>query len=106
MSSLIVIRIVPPQPLDPVKFTDYLDPAGLGPLQVTAFGLSSSDPSVGRNLGTAKYVAASTGPSPTTALVMPPTPVLKVPGYGGSSPPSGIVQHYDVDAAAPPFSVF
>ncbi|MFL9966303.1 hypothetical protein PQR02_35990 [Paraburkholderia sediminicola] len=104
MSSLIVIRIVPPQPLDPAKFTDYLNPAGLGPLQITAFELSFSDPSVGRNLGTAKYVAASTGPSPTAPLVMPPTPVLKVPGYGGSSPTSGIIQHYDVDAAAPPLS--
>ena len=37
---------------------------------------------------------------------MPPTPVLKVPDYGGSSPTSGIVQHYDVDAAAPPASAY
>jgi hypothetical protein len=100
MSSLIVIRIIPPQPLDPKNFTDYLNPAGLGPLQITAFELSFSDPSVGRNLGTAKYVA-SVPPSPMSAAVMPPTPVLQSPQYNPSSPATGIVQHYDVNPAVP-----
>jgi hypothetical protein len=101
MSSLIVIRIVPPQPLAPGEFTKYLNPA-LGPLQITAFELSFSDPSVGRNLGTAKYVAASTGPSPTSAQTMPPTPALKSPKYNPASPATAIVQHYDVNPPVPP----
>ena len=105
MSSLIVIRIIPPQSLDPAKFTTYLNPAGLGPLQITAFELSFSDPSVGRNLGTAKFAAATTGPSPMNALVTPPIPVLKSPKYS-PVPATGIVQHYDVHGATPPLSAF
>ncbi len=101
MSSLIVIRIIPPQPLDPTKFTDYLNPAGLGPLQITAFELSFSDPGVGRNLGTAKYVAASTPPFPLGSSVPLPA-VLTSPQYNPASPATGIVQNYDVDGAVPP----
>src|SRR6476620_813693 len=97
MSSLIVIRIIPPQPLDPKKFTDYLNPAGLGPLQITAFELSFSDPSIGRNLGTATYVAAPSPPSPMAAVSTPPPVVLAPPQYSPASPASGIIQHYDVD---------
>src|SRR2546423_12905218 len=101
MLSLIVIRIVPPQPLKPKAFTDlYLNPA-IGPLQITAFELSFSDASVGRSLGIAKYVAASTPPSPLDKSVPLPT-VLTPPKYNPTSPTAGIVQHYDVDGSVPP----
>lgn len=101
MSSLIVIRIIPPQPQKQERFRDHhLNPA-LGPLQITAFELSFSDPSVGRSLGTAKYVKASAVPSPLDFSVLLPT-VLKSPKYLPASPTTGIVQHYDVDGSVPP----
>ena len=53
MSTLIVIRIIPQQPVNATIFTGYLNPAGLGPLQITAFDLSFSNPTEGKNVGTA-----------------------------------------------------
>ena len=60
MSSLIVIRIVPQAAIDPNKFaTEYLDPPGLGPLQITAFDLSFNSPTTGQAVGTATYIGAA-----------------------------------------------
>ncbi|MFN0168683.1 MAG: neuraminidase-like domain-containing protein [Bryobacteraceae bacterium] len=105
MSSLIVIRILPQQTLDPAKFTTYLNPPGLGPLQITAYELTFNDPVQGRKLATATYVAATTPPSPTAAVTVPPAPVFKTPVYG-ASPANGIVQQYDLAGAAPPDSAY
>ncbi len=105
MSSLIIIRITPQQALDPGAFAGYLNPTGLGPLQITAFELSFNNPLEGRNIGTAVFVAATTAPSPTTPSIVPPVPVFKSPKYS-ASPASGIVQQYDLAAAVSPLSAF
>jgi hypothetical protein len=94
MSSLIVIRIVPPQPLEPGVFqSDYLSPS-IGPLQITAFELSFNDPTVGKNLGTVKFVGAPALPSPTSPIPLPA--VMKAPKYS-PNPTTGIIQNYGVE---------
>src|SRR6185503_312841 len=97
MSSLIVIRIVPPQPLEPGAFqSDYLNPS-IGPLQITAFELSFNDPTVGKNLGTVKFVGAPAAPSPDKPAPLSPfPPVMKAPKYS-PSPTTGIVQNYGLE---------
>src|SRR4051812_44074995 len=108
MSSLIVIRITPQQTLEPGAFTGYLNPAGLGPLQITAFELTFDDPIVGRFLGTVTVVAKPTPPTPMTpktGVPPDPPPVLKAPKYS-SSPTSGIVQQYDLAPAVPSDSAY
>jgi hypothetical protein len=98
MPNLIVIRIIPQQaPIDPGKFTtDYLDPAGLGPLQITAFDLSFNSPTTGQQVGTATYIGtASTAPSPTSPQPSGSNPVFTPPQYN-PDPTSGIVQQYDL----------
>ena len=95
MSSLIVIRIIPEQPVDAATFTKFLKPS-LGPLQITAFDLSFSDPTVGKAVGTAIFLEPTTGPSPTSDTIPLPQPPLQSPQY--SSPPtSAIIQQYDVE---------
>jgi hypothetical protein len=106
MSSLIVVRIVPLEPLSPGDFAGYLDPAGLGPLQVTAFELSFADPDVGRNLGTAIFVPVTNAPSPMAPQLTPPAVVLTVPEYKPAAPTHGIVQHFDALPPTPPFSAY
>src|SRR4051812_6975510 len=97
MSSLIVIRIVPPQPLKPGEFlSDYLNPS-IGALQITAFELSFNDPTQGKNLGTVKVVAAPAAPSPDKpAPLLPSPPVMKAPKYS-PSPTTGIVQNFGLE---------
>jgi hypothetical protein len=99
MPSIIVIRLIPQQgPIDPGKFTtDYLNPTGLGPLQITAFDLSFNSPTTGQSVGTtAKFVgAASTPPSPTSPQASGSNPVFTTPQYN-PDPTSGIVQQYDL----------
>ena len=97
MSSLIVIRIVPQAASDPNKFaTEYLDPPGLGPLQITAFDLSFNSPTTGQAVGTATYIgAASTTPSPTSPQPANVSPVYLPPQYS-PDPTTGIVQEYDL----------
>lgn len=100
MPSLIVIRIVPPQPVKTVNPDDfekfYLNPS-IGPLQITAFELSFNDPTVGKNLGTVKYVPAASGPSPTKAQSLPQ--IMTSPQYS-SAPASGIVRNYGLEPSA------
>ena len=106
MPSLIVIRIVPPQPLKPGDFqSDYLNPS-IGPLQITAFELSFNDPTVGKSLGTAKFVAAPAAPSPDKpASLVPSPPVMKAPKYT-PSPTTGIVQNYGLEPSLGSNSAF
>jgi hypothetical protein len=82
MSSLIVIRVVPQTPVDPDTFTGYLNPAGLGPLQITAYDLSFNSPTTGQNVGAATFIAPSTLPSPTKPIpIVPhvPAPAVVTP---------------------------
>ena len=97
MPSLIVIRIVPQAAIDPNKFTsEYLDPPGLGPLQITAFDLSFNSPTAGQAVGTASYIgAASTAPNPTSSQPANVSPVFLPPQYS-PDPTTGIVQQYDL----------
>ena len=106
MSSLIIIRIVPPLPLKPDVFEkDYLNPA-IGPLQITAFELSFNDPTVGKSLGTVKLVAAPAAPSPDKpAPLAPSPPVMKAPNYT-PSPTTGIVQNYGLEPSLGSNSAF
>ena len=62
MSDLLVIRIVPQAAVQPDEFTSYLNPSGLGPLQITAYDLSFSSPTGGQSVGTVSYIVPSTGP--------------------------------------------
>src|SRR5271157_998911 len=102
MPNLIVIRIVPPAPIDAATFTGYLNPTGpgLGPLQITAFDLTFNSPTTGQSIGTAVYVAPTTPPSPTTAQPGPPAPPppFSSPQYS-PDPTSGIVQQFDLSPA-------
>ncbi|TDG02548.1 insecticidal toxin complex protein [Paraburkholderia guartelaensis] len=94
----IIIRIIPQQaPTDPDKFTtDYLNPAGLGPLQITAYDLSFNSPTTGQSVGTATYVGtASSPPSPTSPQPSGSILVFTPPQYN-PDPTSGIVQQYDL----------
>ncbi len=70
MSNLIVIRIVPPSPIDPgpfvpqspanpPTFTDYL--SYLGGLQITAYDLSFNNLPNGQSVGMAAYVTPIIG---------------------------------------------
>ena len=97
MSSLIVIRIVPQAAIDPNKFmTEYLDPPGLGPLQITAFDLSFNSPTAGQAVGTATYIGATaTAPNPTSTQPANVSPVYLPPQYA-PDPTTGIVQQYDL----------
>lgn len=89
MPSLIVIRIVPQAAIDPNKFTsEYLDPPGLGPLQITAFDLSFNSPTAGQAVGTASYIgAASTAPNPTSSQPANVSPVFLPPQYSPDRQP-------------------
>jgi hypothetical protein len=100
MPSLIVIKIIPKATVHPDTFTGYLNPAGLGPLQITAFDLSFNSPTAGQVIGTASYIASSTPPTPTSPQSGPPAPppVFASPQYT-PDPTSGIVQQYDLSPA-------
>jgi hypothetical protein len=98
MPGLIVIRIIPQTPVDADKFTTYLNPPGLGTLNITAYDLSFNSPTTGQSVGTAQFISPSTPPSPMQP--QPPNfPPLSPPQYD-PDPDSGIVQQYD---AATPF---
>src|ERR1051326_3129354 len=108
MSTLIVVRIIPAQPVKPDDFTKYLNGNGLGPLQISAFELSFNDPAPGQPLSTtpAPYVAPTTGPTPTVGWPIPgPSPTFKSPKYS-ASPKSGIIQQYDLAPGTPSDSAF
>jgi hypothetical protein len=97
MPGLIVIRIIPLTPVDANRFTTYLNPPGIGALNITAYDRSFNSPTTGQIVGTAQFVSPSTLPSP----MQPQTPVfppLSPPQYA-PDPAGGIVQQYDVLAA-------
>ena len=98
MSSLLVIRVIPQAAVVPDTFTSYLNGSGLGPLQITAFDLSFDSPTAGQSIGTATYIAATSGPNPTDTNG--PAEPLQVPQYA-TDPTSGIVQQYDVVPEVP-----
>ena len=102
-TKLIVIRLVPPAPVFanpaqpeqgavPPYFSDFL--AQNGGLQIAAYDLSYGNPTTGTLVGTgpAKYVAPTTLPQTSAALLQPlgsvPTPAVYAAG-------TGIVQQLD-----------
>jgi Tc toxin complex TcA C-terminal TcB-binding domain len=96
MPGLIVIRIIPQTPVDADKFTTYLNPPGLGPLNITVYDLSFNSPTTGQSVGTAQLISPSIPPSPMQP--QPPIfPSLSPPQYN-PDPDSGIVQQYDATA--------
>src|SRR5262245_23903061 len=60
MANLIIIRLHPDKPIPAADFTNYLTG-----LTITAFDLSSGDPTVGTKVGDAIYIAP---PSTTTRI--------------------------------------
>ena len=105
MSSLIVIRIVPQTPVDPTTFSSYLNPPGLGALQITAFDLSFGNPATGVNVGSASFITPSTAPTPVVATPVPPPVSFASPQYT-PVPSSAIVQQYDLMPSSPGESAF
>ena len=88
MPNLIVIRIVPQGPTDPITFTSYL--TALGGLQITANDLSFSNPQPGQNVGSASYIAPgglTPAPAPLVGSTTQPTYPAGIT--------NGIVQQYD-----------
>ncbi|MEO6921017.1 MAG: neuraminidase-like domain-containing protein [Collimonas sp.] len=83
MSALIVIRLHPDHPIPGGSFSAYLSG-----LTVTAYDLSTGDPTVGQVLGSAVYVAP---PVPATPWIPAPT--------------TGIVQHFTTLLLRPPEAV-
>src|ERR1700676_4083427 len=101
MSSLIVIRIVPPAPVaaapagsTPPTFADYL--ANSGGLQIAAFDVSYSSPTSGTAVGSAVYQAPNPAPQTSPTANPPagfiPTPATYVAG-------TGVIQQLDVEPA-------
>ena len=106
MSTLIVIRIIPQQPVNATIFTGYLNRPVSARLQITAFDLSFSNPTEGKNVGTASFIEPTTPPSPQDGKVPPGTvPVFSSPQYS-SNPASGIIQQYDLQPPALPETAF
>ena len=107
MSTLIVIRIIPQQPTKPGDFTKYLNPSGLGALQIAVDDLSFNNPIDGPKLGMATYIVPSTPPKPLAAVKVPPGPApsFSSPKYS-PNPKSGIIQHYDLQPPLPPDTAF
>jgi hypothetical protein len=91
MSKLIVIRIVPQAPIEASTFTGYL--SNNGGLQITAFDLSFGSPTTGVAVGTAAYLAPTTGPQ-TSPTANPPIGFNPTPAAYG--PGTGIVQQLDL----------
>jgi hypothetical protein len=88
MASLIVIRIIPPTPIDSGAFAGYLNPPGLGPLQISAYDLSFNDPTGGQLIGTATYVpptAAPGAPTQFNPLTDPVPPPSSPANYGSTT---------------------
>ena len=101
MVGLITIRVVPSSPFDAATFTQYLDPAGLGPLQITAYDLSFNSPTDGQLIGRASYSSPTTPPGPPTTYdpnTDPVPPPSSPPDYGATT----IAQQVDL---VPPASV-
>jgi Tc toxin complex TcA C-terminal TcB-binding domain len=97
MPGLIVIRIIPQTATDANRFTTYLNPPGLGALNITAYDLSFNSPTTGQSVGAAQFISPSSPPSPTQP--QPPVfPSLSPPQYD-PDPAGGIVQQYDAVAA-------
>jgi hypothetical protein len=100
MVGLITIRVVPSSPLDAATFTQYLDPAGLGPLQITAYVLSFNSPTDGQLIGTASYSSPTTPPGPPTTydpITDPVPPPSSLPDYGATT----IAQQVDLVPPGP-----
>jgi hypothetical protein len=100
MANLIVIRIVPQKSIDPNIFTGYLNPPGLGPLQISAFDLSFNNPTSGDLIGTAVYVppvAAPGAPTVFNPFTDPIPPASSPPDYGTTT----IAQQADPQGPAP-----
>ena len=97
MASLIVIRLVPPAPVDAGTFTTYL--ANSGGLQIAAYDLSYGNPTTGTLVGTppgpAVYITPTVSPQ-TTPTPTPPSGF--VPNPGTYAPGTGIVQQVDLQA--------
>ena len=114
MTNLLVIRIVPQTAVDPDTFTNsYLDNS-LGTLQITAYDLSFDSPTAGQSIGTATYIAPTSGPSPTAYVAFSSPPTLQQlmdsqlvsPHYTPDPTSGGIVQQYDVEPEATDESAF
>jgi hypothetical protein len=88
MANLIVIRIIPPTPIDAGAFAGYLNPPGLGPLQISAYDLSFNDPTGGQLIGTATYVPPTAPPGAPTLfnpITDPVPPPSSPPNYGSTT---------------------
>ena len=84
MANLIVVRLVPPKAIHAADFTGYLDPAGLGPLQISAYNVSFSDPAGALLIGTAIYAppAAQPGAPVSYDPSHQQMPISNPPNYG------------------------
>jgi Tc toxin complex TcA C-terminal TcB-binding domain len=103
LSKLIVIEITPGSPADPITFANSYLTNSLGALQITAYGISFSNPTgVPPALGSATYVPGSNPPPAPPAS--PGTILSQAPTVGNTYPSgltSGIIQQIDAYSAFP-----